>query len=200
MAEVPSASSRCRGGLQHLDHSGVAADIARQPGVTGGRDVPRAYPVADAEAWLGVDGAQRTLGGRRVVGLVGFGDRWFFDVLAAQVAGAGVDRARREDGALGEHELGGVEPAPVGAVVQVRVPVQARDRVPERVHIPSGHPDGEQGQRERPPLPAFGEDRFVATRYPNPSPAVGTPMSAIPSMAPTPRETSRRSMTEQWCL
>ena len=129
----------------------------------------------DGEGRRGVHGAQRALGGRRVVGLGGFGDRRFLDLFAAQVAGAGVDRGRRQDGAVGEHQLGGVEPAAEVAVVQVGGSVQALDRVPERVHVPPGHSTGQQRQRERPALPGFLEDRLVAARRMSGAPALGAP-------------------------
>ena len=54
-----------------------------------------------------------------VVGLVRLRDRRLLDVLPAQLAGPGVDRAGGEDRAVDEHDLGGVEPAPVVAVVEV---------------------------------------------------------------------------------
>ena len=83
------------------------------------------HGLTDGEGWRGVDGAELARGGHSVVRLGGPGDRRLLDVLAAQVAGAGVDRAGRQDRALGEHHFRDVEPAAIVAVVKVAGSVQA---------------------------------------------------------------------------
>lgn len=124
--------------------------------------------------WVGRRRAGRIRGRRRKRGI--------FDVFAAQVAGPGVDLAGGEDGALDEHQFGGVEPAAEVALIEVGGSVQAFLRMPEGVHIPTGHPGGQDRQRGGPALPGLREDRLIGPGRARGAPSRGAPMSAMPSM------------------
>src|SRR5215469_8236232 len=153
----------------------MSAHIARQPGVPGWRHVLGTYPLADREGRRGVHSAQRTAGGWRVLRPGGFRDRWFRNVLAAQLARAGVDRTRRQDRAIGKLQLRGVEPAAEVAVAEVGGSVQPLKCMPECVNVLPGDPDGEQRQREGPALPGLFKDRFIVSRRMSGAPSPGAP-------------------------
>src|SRR5215472_6862576 len=112
---------------------------------------------------------------RDVVGPGRFGDRRFLSVFAAQVAGASINGTRRQDGAVGEHQLRGAEPATEVAVVEVGGSVQPLLRVPESVNVLPGHHDREQRQRERPALPGLPENRFIGSGRMKLAPSLGAP-------------------------
>lgn len=135
----------------------------------GAASMVRSEPGADRQAAVG----------GLAVGPGGFGDGdgdgGIFDVFAAQVAGPGVDLAGGEDGALDEHQFGGVEPAAEVALIEVGGSVQAFLRMPEGVHIPTGHPGGQDRQRGGPALPGLREDRLIGPGRARGAPSRGAP-------------------------
>src|SRR3954452_4112086 len=156
--------------------------IARQPSVTGGRDVLGSHPVPDCRGGCGVHGPEQAFGRRCVVRPDAVGYGWFRDMLPAQIARAGIDCRGRQDGGLDEHELGAVEPAAVVAAIEAggfcpgagarpetsrdsRLPVAS---TPEPAQLPS--------------MPRLGENRLVDTGRLSRAAAVGAPISAISSI------------------
>ena len=65
-------------------------------------------------------------------------------MLSTQVAGASFDRLWCQDGAIGEDELGGVEPAAEIAVIEVSSAAQTLQRMPESIKVPPRQPGGQQ--------------------------------------------------------
>src|ERR1700755_1611042 len=98
--------------------------------MSGGGNVSGPDPLTDRKDRRGIHRTQRARRHRYVIELDGFGDGWLLDVLAAQVAGAGLDRRRSQKGAVGQNQFGGVEPPTEVPVTQVGSPVQALNCMP----------------------------------------------------------------------